>query len=144
MFSLHRRWLSDRSPTQTGIGDTMSELDPVEEAARFWPDDDGEETDPRDVSLFIGGKEFVFDGVGDPDGQSVYGQLRIARTKLEAEIADPEGAGHMLDMTTEEVLVFLKARLEVLNWLIANITPQFPPDKTALGGPEEISYPIPR
>jgi len=99
----------------------MAEVDAVEA--------DGE-VNPWEASLFIGGMELKFERVGELGGQSVYGQLRIARTKLRAEIDEAKKSERWLDMPADEAVVFLFARLEVLNWLIANIvptTPQFPP-----------------
>lgn len=101
------------------------------------------EFNPKEVSLFIGGREFVLDGVGEPHSESFYGLLCIARIGLMGEIADPEGSGRMLDMTTEETVMFLEARLEVLNWLIANIVPRYPGEVSSRGEPEEINYLMP-
>lgn len=102
----------------------MSELDPVDEIYLFGSSADGDgtrETDPKEVSLFIGGKEFVLEGVGDETGPSLAKSLRTARQELLDEIAHPESSGLLHDMTEAEAASFLRARLEVLERLIAGV-----------------------
>lgn len=76
----------------------------------------------QEVSLFIGGREFVLENVADEHNPvSLHGALSKVYEKLTDDFMHAEREARVLDFTEEETRAFLGNRLVVLRGLLEQL-----------------------
>jgi hypothetical protein len=120
----------------TGVAGEFESFDPSRD-----------EIQSREVSLFIGGSEYVLDGVANPAGHgqvALFVALSAARGVLIDEIVHPAQSAKALGLKKREAILFLRNRLKTLNILLGQV-----PEAVSLSihnqaQPEDVSYAVPR
>ena len=90
-----------------------------------------EESEPLDISLFVGGREFLLEGITYTGGTSLLTALVKQRQELEETIDfHLTDEATMLEMSLDETRLFLAERALYLDRLIAELSQSYPEQTT--------------